>query len=132
MSQKSYNKRDNCFYCERKFTLKNYGEGNAVIKTVDHIIPESKGGVDYRINTVVSCKHCNNLKHSLSIDEYIERVKGLIQRGETFGNIPKESLNTIIRKAQELKQYVEDKGAKLYKKSSNNGPMYYAATDFHL
>lgn len=117
MSNKSRNKRDNCFYCERKFTLKNFGEGNAVIKTVDHIIPESKGGADKYINAVASCRVCNNVKSYLTLSEFIKKVEDKIQSGGTWGNLPKESLNTIIRKAKELQQYVEDKGVKLYKES---------------
>lgn len=117
MSQKSYNKRDNCFYCERKFTLKDYGEGNAVIKTVDHIIPESKGGLDSKINTVVCCKLCNNIKSDLTLLQFVKIVEDKIQTGGTWGNLPKESLSTVIRKAKELRQYVEDKGDKLYRKN---------------
>lgn len=117
MSHKNRNKRDTCFYCERKFTFKDYGEGNAVIKTVDHIIPESKGGADKYINTVACCHHCNFLKGGSTMDEFIQRVNSLIKRGETYKNIPKESLNTIIRKTAELKQYIEDKGVKLYKET---------------
>lgn len=117
MSHKIRNNRDTCFYCERKFTYKDYGEGNAVLKTVDHIIPESKGGVDKYINTVACCHHCNFLKGGFTMDEFIQKVNSLIDRGETYKNIPKESLNTIIRKAKELRQYVEDKGVKLYKES---------------
>lgn len=120
MSQKSYNKRDNCFFCERKFTLKNYGEGNAVLISVDHIIPESKGGKDDKINTVVCCKLCNNIKNDLTLSEFIKKVKDKIEAGGTWGNLPKESLNTIIRKAQELKQYVEDKGVRLYVEKAEN------------
>lgn len=123
MSSKSRNKRDNCFYCERKFTFKNFGEGNAVIKTVDHIIPESKGGADKYINAVVCCKLCNNIKSYLTLPEFIKKVEDKIQTGGTWGNLPKESLNTIIRKAKELQQYVEDKGVKLYKEISRISPI---------
>lgn len=121
MSQKSYNQRDNCFFCERKFTLNHlaYGEGNAVVKSYDHIIPRSKGGNDTKINTVVCCKHCNNLKDDLTIPEFIERVCDLIKSDRTFGNIPKTSLGTVVNKAQELKKYVESKGDRLYAKNSN-------------
>lgn len=120
MSHKSYNKRDNCFYCERKFTFKNYGKGNAVLISVDHIIPLCKGGVDSKINTVVCCALCNSIKSDLTIDLFLKKVKDKIEIGDTWGNLPKESLNTIMRKAMELKQYVEDKGVKLYKQRRDN------------
>lgn len=114
MSHKIRNNRDTCFYCERKFTFKDYGERNAILKTVDHIVPESKGGKDAKINTVACCHHCNVLKGSYAMDEFIEKVNGLIQRGETYKNIPKECLPKIIDKAMELKKYVESKADKLY------------------
>lgn len=119
MSQKSYNKRDNCFYCERKFIYQNYGEGNAIIRTVDHIIPLGKGGVDSKINTVACCHHCNFLKGGDTMGEFIQKVNSLIVQGLGYKNIPKESLITVIRKATELKQYVEDKGVRLYRQKTN-------------
>lgn len=35
--------------------------------TIDHIIPESRGGVDSWENTVTCCKSCNHKKASLSL-----------------------------------------------------------------
>lgn len=116
MSQKSYNKRDNCFYCERKFTFKDYGEGNAVIFSVDHIIPLSKGGVESKKNTVVCCNLCNSVKSNLTVGEFIKKVKDKIEAGGSWGNLPNQSLHTVVKKAEELKRYVDDKGEKLYSK----------------
>jgi hypothetical protein len=40
-----------CAYCGSKEEL-----------TIDHIIPQSKGGIDSTINTVCCCKECNHSK----------------------------------------------------------------------
>lgn len=116
MSRKNHHKRDTCFYCEREFTFKNFGLGNAVIKTVDHIIPESKGGVDKYINTVFACGHCNTLKGSLTLDEFLKKIETLISENYSPSLFPKISLYKIFEKTQQLKQYVDRQGEKLYRK----------------
>lgn len=118
MSYKSRNKRDNCFYCERKFSFNIFGgfaSEKFVIKTLDHIVPTSRGGVEDGINTVVCCHECNCLKGSLMINEFIEKVKNLISSGETFKSISKTLLDKVLIKAEELKLYVESKGDRLCK-----------------
>ena len=115
MGRKNHHKRDTCYYCEREFTFKNFGEGNAVIKTIDHIIPKNKGGVDKYINTVYSCKHCNNLKGNLSLYEFLKKIESLIAEDYSPSLFPKISLYKISEKTQQLKQYVERQGEKLYK-----------------
>lgn len=56
----------NCFYCG--FPLNNSN------KTLDHIIPKSKGGHGLRRNKVISCKQCNTLKS----DHTLEEFKGVV------------------------------------------------------
>ena len=54
----------NCFYCGIDL------ERNK--RTVDHLIPLAKGGLDIEENLVVSCKRCNRNKSDLTLDEFIE------------------------------------------------------------
>lgn len=52
-----------CFYCGKQLSDKE--------KTVDHIHPQSEGGLDTEENLVVSCTPCNSKKGSMSIKEFI-------------------------------------------------------------
>ena len=56
-------KRDNyeCVYC---------GCDNRKTLTLDHVIPQSKGGKDAWDNLVTACKRCNSEKSNLTVDEY--------------------------------------------------------------
>lgn len=55
--------RDNyeCVYC---------GSGDKRTLTLDHVIPQSKGGKDSWTNLVTACKKCNSEKDSLTIEEW--------------------------------------------------------------
>ena len=56
-------KRDSytCQYCHRKFSRKEL--------EIDHVVPQSKGGVTSWTNCVTSCKPCNSNKGSNSVAE---------------------------------------------------------------
>lgn len=56
-------KRDNytCVYC---------GEDEIRAMTIDHILPQSKGGKDSFENCVTACKPCNSKKGDLLIEEW--------------------------------------------------------------
>ena len=46
-----------CGYCNKKLS--------STTGTVDHIMPQSKGGKNNWLNVVAACKDCNNKKDSL-------------------------------------------------------------------
>ena len=52
-------KFDCCVYC-----------GSKDSKTIDHLIPKSKGGTDYIDNLVICCKSCNSRKKDKSIEDF--------------------------------------------------------------
>jgi 5-methylcytosine-specific restriction endonuclease McrA len=51
-----------CFYCDCGLTKKT--------RTIDHIIPLSKGGRHCVDNLVPCCKHCNSSKHNKLFTEW--------------------------------------------------------------
>ena len=60
----------NCYYC-----------GNALdeySRTVDHILPKSKGGVLSKKNKVYSCLQCNQLKGDKTPDEFLDFMEGYL------------------------------------------------------
>jgi 5-methylcytosine-specific restriction endonuclease McrA len=53
-----------CFYCGLKVTFSS-GE-----RTLDHVVPRSKGGPNGSRNKVASCRPCNQAKKDLSVEEF--------------------------------------------------------------
>lgn len=51
-----------CYYCGHKLSRKN--------KTIDHVIPLSKGGSDKTRNKVLACRTCNEEKGCLMPNEF--------------------------------------------------------------
>lgn len=60
-------KRDGfeCVYC---------GDDNKKTLTLDHVIPQSKGGPNTWDNLVTACKRCNNEKADLTLKEYGKEI----------------------------------------------------------
>lgn len=60
-------KRDDyaCVYC---------GKDERRHLTLDHVIPQSKGGPNTWDNLVTACKKCNNEKASLTLEEYGKKI----------------------------------------------------------
>lgn len=68
-----------CFYCERTFSRLSLGEfadpdTGLVVKTVDHIIPTSKGGKDVKLNKVYACQECNQKKNDLFLEQFLLKI----------------------------------------------------------
>lgn len=61
-----------CAYCESKDNL-----------TIDHIVPQSKGGIDFTKNVICACHNCNQSKgHAPWEDWYFAQVFFDIERYE--------------------------------------------------
>lgn len=67
LNRENIYKRDNhqCVYC---------GHGNKKNLTLDHVVPQSKGGKDAWDNLVTACKQCNSDKAALSLEEYGKKI----------------------------------------------------------
>lgn len=63
LTRENIYKRDNyeCVYC---------GEDNKKLLTLDHVVPQSKGGPNSWENLVTACKRCNGEKSDLTLEEY--------------------------------------------------------------
>lgn len=67
LTRENIYKRDDyeCVYC---------GKGERKNLTLDHVIPQSKGGPNTWYNLVTACKKCNNEKASLTLEEYGKEI----------------------------------------------------------
>lgn len=88
LSRENIYKRDNyeCVYC---------GCSNVRILTLDHVIPQSKGGKDTWENLVTACKVCNSEKADLTLEEYGKEIPEpkrphYLMLMKTVTDIPKE------------------------------------------
>lgn len=129
MSHRSRIKRDNCFFCERKFSYDRFSgfqSNGLIIKTRDHIVPTSKGGREDDTNCVVCCADCNTFKGPSTISEFIERLQSVISTGGTIKNIPDILIVKMLKKAEQIKKYIESKGEKMYVCTTNENHLIYS------
>ena len=67
LTRENVYRRDNfeCVYC---------GNSNQRTLTLDHVIPQSKGGKDSWDNLVTACRQCNGEKADLTLEEYGKEI----------------------------------------------------------
>jgi hypothetical protein len=65
-----------CFYCLRELQGDDF--------YLDHLLPRTKGGQNYKTNLVVSCRTCNTKKNAMESEEFLMQVyrNGLIKQEE--------------------------------------------------
>lgn len=68
-----------CFYCLREIQRDDF--------YLDHLLPRTKGGQNYKTNLVSSCRTCNTKKNAMESEEFLLQVyrKGLITQEEYQG-----------------------------------------------
>ena len=62
---------DVCYYCKASLDQFN--------KTVDHLIPESRGGIRANKNKCYSCGDCNKLKADMTPEEFKRALTSMIR-----------------------------------------------------
>lgn len=67
-------KKKLCTYCGCKVSSKE-PDGSIWLKTLDHVIPKSKGGSDGLYNLVVACFKCNQSKKDLLLEEWEKQIQ---------------------------------------------------------
>jgi len=68
-----------CFYCLQEIQRDDF--------YLDHLLPRTKGGQNYKTNLVASCRTCNTKKNATESEEFLLQVyrKGLITQEEYQG-----------------------------------------------
>lgn len=82
-----------CFYCLRELQRDDF--------YLDHLLPRTSGGQNYKTNLVASCRTCNTKKNAYSPEEFLLQVyrKGLIHQEEYSGQ-----KNKLLKLREEYKQ----------------------------
>ena len=82
-----------CEYCHLPLT--------STTRTIDHLLPLSRGGVNAQTNLVLCCKTCNNAKADLTLAEFVVFVSlngGIERTKEIFG----KGAHSRARQVQEI------------------------------
>lgn len=82
--------RDNfmCQYCGVSLGMRN--------GTIDHVVPRSKGGPHNLLNTVASCKICNNAKGDMMLADF-EKKSGLKLRTQPRVLTEEEKIDCLLK-----------------------------------
>ncbi len=110
-----------CYYCERELVLPTIEDTNPpMVRTVDHIIPLSKGGNNSKYNKVDACQECNNLKDCRTLNSFrnflilrIEELEGGVVNKKNKLSI--ELLRTVLINTSKLIRKTSDYKHKLLK-----------------
>lgn len=87
----------NCYYCNRRLT-----QCGGMAKTKDHIIPMSKGGVNGKVNIVLCCKDCNQIKGSNLLYQFMIKIEKAIRKEKKYINYTSDELQIIVRNVKSL------------------------------
>lgn len=89
-----------CFYCG--CGIDDYS------RTVDHLIPESRGGIRANKNKVPSCKKCNELKGDMNPEEFKRSLDLMIRH---LVKSHKQELNYLKKIKINIINLIESKNA---------------------
>ena len=53
--------------------------------SIDHIVPHSADGKTEKANLQALCKECNHGKYTMSVAEYVEHCKRVVERSKSDG-----------------------------------------------
>lgn len=81
--------KDQCVYCGVSL--------DDATRTVDHVVPRSRGGKDHLSNYVLSCLGCNNVKGDRTVHEWlgVYNPPFLVYRKTSFAGVPQCSHHDI-------------------------------------
>lgn len=88
-----------CWYCGKRVWN---AENVSMARSVDHLVPKSRGGKTEQGNIVRSCRGCNGDKHNLTLEEYrliVAFRKGLVSQ------VSRETLKFFGETDEELKKF---------------------------
>ena len=80
-----------CCYCNREF-------GGKIKRSVEHIIPRSKGGTNNLNNLIYCCKECNQFRQNMSFKEFRDLIDGILKNNKVikFNTYTRYDLQNIL------------------------------------
>lgn len=111
-----------CSFCGRNFSTSRYSTGHYLAKTRDHIIPRSKGGINYKINLIDVCQTCNSFKSDMMPDEFFDKVRVHIKKRVGWRNISITLFEIILENSSRLiNERINKHGDKLFRRGKVAG-----------
>lgn len=98
-----------CFYCGDRL--------NDFVRTVDHIVPKSVGGILSKDNKVYSCRRCNQFKANTDPETFHGMVKFLIKE---LNNAHEDKISYYVRLEKNLFEMIKSKDAKVKKDTKHS------------
>lgn len=67
--------KKHCRYCRTEFD-------EIALRTKDHVVPLSRGGLNTKENKVYACTHCNSWKADYSLENWLKDVKRVLKKNK--------------------------------------------------
>ena len=99
-----------CRYCREQFD-------DFVLRTKDHVVPLSRGGLNVKENMVYACKDCNGWKADYSLEQWLKDVKRVLKKNKIKEPYNVAKLGYMISAIQRQIQIVKtnEKKVSIYK-----------------
>lgn len=99
-----------CRYCRGQFD-------DVVIRTKDHVVPLSRGGLNTKENRVYACEDCNKWKADYTLEQWLKDVKRILKKNKIREPYNAAKLGYIISAIQRQMQIVKlnEKKVSIYK-----------------
>lgn len=99
-----------CRYCRVEFD-------DTAIKTKDHVVPLSRGGLNTKENRVFACHDCNQWKADYSLKQWLKDVKRVLKKNKIREPYTVAKLGYMIAAIQSQMQTIKknEKKASIYK-----------------
>jgi hypothetical protein len=102
--------KDHCCYCGREFN-------HHVIPTIDHLIPQSKGGAKTSANKRRCCRACNTQKKALMPHDFLHDFLAYLQQEYDRAGKAATARNLLekISHTREVVHYVNEAGPAVFR-----------------
>ncbi len=104
-----------CCYCVRQFK-------KPLKRTVEHIVPVSKGGYNNRFNKIYCCFDCNGWRANKELSEFKNEIVNLLAKNRTihFKTYTRIDLQCMVENIEKLQVYVSENGGAMGNQLQND------------